>query len=228
MVHPTESGIGSQGRRFYPGLALGMTVLVFVGFWPFYFGVLVSGGVYERHWVYHVHAVVFLSWMATLIAQTILVARRKTRTHMAVGKNGFVLAAAVFAMGVVVTLVVVREWFAEGVVSTLSAATWAASAPLVDITQFGVLVALGWSYRRKPEFHKRYMVLATVAILPAATARMAYLLGPWSLEMLFAGLVAVLVIHDLRRDRRLHPANVVGILILLPRVFLNISYKFTA
>ena len=96
----------------------------------------------------------------------------------------------------------------------------------MDITQFGILLALGWSLRRKIEFHRRYMVLATIAILPAATARSAYLLGPWSFEILFLALVSVLVARDLYLDRRLHAANILGILILLPRLVLNLSYKF--
>lgn len=204
-----------------------MTVLVFIGFWPFYFGVLLSGAGYGRHWVYHLHAAVFLTWMGTLIVQTTLAARRKTRLHMSVGVKGFVLGVAVFLMGVLVTVAVVREWLAGGVVSTWPEVAWGASAPATDITQFAVLLGLGWAYRRKPEFHKRFMVLATVAILPAATARMAYLLGPWSLEMLFTGIVAVLVVRDLRQHGRLHPANLWGIVILLPRVALNVAYKFT-
>jgi hypothetical protein len=217
---PTKRG------NFYPALALLMTALVFVGFWPVYFGVLMGGGGYTRHWVFHLHAVVFLSWMAFLIAQTILVAQRKTKTHMAVGEKGFILAGAVFVMGAVVTAVVVREWFAEGVVTTWPGAAWEASAPVTDITQFAILIALGWRYRRRPEFHKRYMVFATIAILPAATARTAYLLGPWSLEILFAGLIGLLLVRDVGQNGRVHPASLWGILILLPRVFLNISYKF--
>jgi hypothetical protein len=217
-----------KSKKFYVALAVLMTILVFVGFWPTYFGLLLTGDEYERHWVFHVHATVFLAWMAVFIAQTILIARRKTKVHMAVGTRGFILATAVFVMGVVVSFVLMFQGFDEGVVSTWPQAVWEASAPLMDISQFAILIGLGWWYRRKPEFHKRYMVLATVALLPAATSRMEYLLGPWSLEAIFGVLVAVLVVHDFRQQGRVHAANIVGVLILVPRVLLNISFKYIA
>ncbi|MEQ9398461.1 MAG: hypothetical protein RJQ04_04775 [Longimicrobiales bacterium] len=56
-------------RRYHIALAAGMTLLVFLGFWPSYFGVLVSGQGYDRHWIFHLHAAVFLGWMALLLAR---------------------------------------------------------------------------------------------------------------------------------------------------------------
>lgn len=213
------------GKKFYVSLAVLMTGLVLVGFWPSYFGVLLSGGEYERHWVFHVHAVVFLGWMAALIVQAVLAARRQTKAHMALGRSGFLLGIAVLLMGLIVSAVVIRDGYARGAIDAWGQAVWFASAPLMDITQFGILLGLGWSHRRKIEFHRRYMVLATIAILPAATARSAWLLGPWSFELLFLALVSVVAARDLYMDRRLHAANIIGVLILLPRLVLNISYK---
>ncbi len=219
-----ERMTGSR-RRFYVGLSLGFVPLVFLGFWRTYFGPLL-GGTYDRHWIFHVHGAVFLGWMALLVTQTALAARRRTREHMALGRWGFVWGVAVFVLGIVVSIVIMRAGYSDGGVTSIPEALWSASAPLTDITQFAVLLALGWRYRRKVEFHRRYMVWATVAILPAATARMAYLLGPWSFEILFGAIVAILVARDLRTLGRVHPASVVGLLILLPRLALSVSYKF--
>jgi len=216
----------SKRGAFYVVMAIFMTTLVLAGFWPTYFGVLLSGSEYDRHWIFHIHAVVFMGWMAALIGQTSLVARRRTKTHMKLGVGGFVWAVAVFVMGVVVSFVLMFQLFDDGAVTSWPSALWGASAPLVDITQFAILIALGWTHRKKLDFHKRYMALATVAILPAATARMGYLLGPWSLEVMFAVLAGLLIAYDFRVQSRIHIANLVGLLILLPRVLLNISYRF--
>jgi hypothetical protein len=145
---------------------------------------------------------------------------------MKLGVGGFAWAVAVFVLGVVVSFVLMFQLFDAGIVTSWPEALWETSAPLVDITQFAILIVLGWMYRKKLDFHKRYMALATVAILPAATARMGYLLGPWSLEVMFAVLAALLLAYDFRVQSRIHVANIVGLLILLPRVLLNISYKF--
>ena len=154
-------------------------------------------GAYDRHWIFHVHGAVFLGWMALLVVQTSLAARRRTREHMALGRWGFVVGVAVFVLGVVVSIAIIRAGYADGEIASMPRALWSASAPLTDIVQFAILLALGWRYRRKVEFHRRYMVLATVAMLPAATARMRYLLGAWSFEMLFVMIVALLVARDL-------------------------------
>ena len=212
-------------RSFYLAMALMMAALVIIGFWPSYFSAIASGS-YDRHWVFHLHALVFMGWMVLLIAQVLLAARRRTKAHMAVGRWGFLVGVAVFALGIIVSVAIIRDGYAAGSISSASQALWFASAPLTDIVQFAVLLGLGWAYRRKVESHRRYMVLATVAILPAATARMAYLLGPWSFEMLFIAIVAVLVWRDLAVLKRVHSATVIGLLILLPRLVLNVSYKF--
>ena len=214
-----------RARRFYVGLSLGFVLLVFLGFWPNYFGPLLRGA-YDRHWIFHVHGLVFLGWMALLVIQTSLAARRKTRAHMALGRWGFIVGVAVFVLGVVVSIAIIRAGYAEGEITSIPGALWSASAPLTDIVQFAILLALGWRYRRKVEFHRRYMVLATVAMLPAATARMRYLLGAWSFEVLFVMIVALLVARDLRTLGKVHQATVVGLVILLPRLALSLAYKF--
>ena len=203
-----------------------MSALVIAGFWPTYLWPLLSGGELPSSALLHVHAAVFFGWMAILVRQTWLVARRRSREHIARGAWGFAWAGAVFLTGVAVSVYLMQRLLGTGDVSGLSGALWAASAPLLDITQFAILVALGWRSRKRRDRHKRYMALATIAIMPAATARMGYLLGPWSMEMIFASVVTALVAYDLKDTQRVHTTTVIGVLILLPRVLLNISYKF--
>src|SRR6185295_7660896 len=67
--------------RFYLGIAAFMSLMVLVGFWPTYFGHLLSSGIPDRPWVVHLHGLVFVGWMVLLMAQVILVATGRTQAH---------------------------------------------------------------------------------------------------------------------------------------------------
>lgn len=212
-------------RVFYIGMALMMTVVVFAGFWPSYFGLLLSGQGFDGHWIVHIHALVFLGWMATFIAQASLAATRRVRSHMKIGPYAIALGAVAFLMGVIVTLMVGQRFVEEDVMS------WSQvpfSRPAIDIVQFAVLLAIGFAYRSRPDIHKRFMLLATVALLPAATSRMGYLIGPWSTELMFAVVMSTIIVHDIYTRGRLHGAYVIGLLILLPRILVDLNDKFLA
>ncbi len=46
--------------------------------------------------------------------------------------------------------------------------------PLTDMLVFGILVGAGFYFRRRPDVHKRLMLLATISILAAAIARLPF------------------------------------------------------
>ena len=48
------------------------------------------------------------------------------------------------------------------------------SAPLRDMIVFAPFLAAGWIYRRRPEIHKRIMLVATTILLVAAVSRMRF------------------------------------------------------
>lgn len=55
---------------------------------------------------------------------------------------------------------------------------------------------------------------------------MGYLLGSWSFEIVFVAIVLILLARDLKTMGRIHRATIVGLLILLPRLALSLSYRF--
>lgn len=202
-------------QYFHVGMALFMTVIVFLGFWPSYFGPILFGQGFEGHWIIHIHATIFLGWMVVLITQTSLVARNKTPTHMKVGRYGFALGILVLLMGLTITFRSYQQMVSEGTATPFTF-LW---APLVDMIEFSTLLVIGFTYRSRPEIHKRMMLFATVAILHAATGvRMDYLLGAWTTEIMFAILVALIYGHDLYTKGRVHRASLIGTLIVLPDI----------
>ena len=60
-------------HAFHIAAVVYMTIVVLVGFWPSYFGQL-FGDVPDRHWVIHLHAMVFTGWLLLLLVQVSLVA----------------------------------------------------------------------------------------------------------------------------------------------------------
>jgi hypothetical protein len=160
-----------RGRSpLYTGLAVLMTAIVVGGFWRSYFGPALRGNI-ARPWVIQLHGVVFVGWMLLLLAQVGLVATGRTRAHRALGQFGIYYGFVLLLMGIVVS-------FAAGVLhvtadpSKLDAEAGFLIIPLGDMVLFSLFFIPAVVYRRKPELHKRFIVLATTALLFAAIGRM--------------------------------------------------------
>jgi hypothetical protein len=74
-----------------------------------------------------------------------------------------------------------------------------------------VLVGIGIANRARPAWHKRFMILATAALLPAAIARIPLGFIETGGPPVFFGLtdlfVVAVVLYDLATLRRVHPAT---------------------
>jgi hypothetical protein len=157
-------------RTFYVGLSVFMVLLVAAGFWPSYYGPLVRGAAHAPAFL-HFHGAIFAGWMALLVAQVMLAATGRIRAHRSVGAVGLGYGAVVWLMGTF------TSFFAP--VMHLNAGEWTidqAAAflpiPLGDMVLFGSFLVPAALYRRRPEVHKRLMLLATVAIVFAAVFRL--------------------------------------------------------
>jgi hypothetical protein len=85
---------------------------------------------------------------------------------------------------------------------------------LADLLSFGLLVALAIGYRRRPEAHKRLMLLATIGSLMAAllTHLIAHLPNARSLPPAIILIPLVMLysspaVHDLLTRKRIHPVS---------------------
>ena len=90
--------------------------------------------------------------------------------------------------------------------------------PLFAVALFALFATAGIRARRDPQWHKRFMLLATIALLPPAIARWVLLLGlgPPVVFAVAALLLVPLVVWDLRTLRRLHPVTLwAGSLLLI-------------
>lgn len=189
-----------------------MALVALTGFWPSYFGRLLSGAL-DRHWIIHLHAAVFSGWLVLLMTQVLLVFRRRTAQHRRLGRFGIGYGVFVLVMGLAasITSPVLRiragEW-------TLERAAKFLIYPLGDMVLWAILFGAAIAYRHKPAVHKRLILLATVALLYAPVGRMEIVSD---LLFLLAWLFPLLLAmgYDAWTRRRIHPSYLAGLGILL-------------
>ena len=196
------------GRRFdhvfFPGVAWVMLITVLVGFGPtYYFAGLVRAPLPSL--AIHVHAVVFSSWILLLIVQTSLVAGGRVDLHRRMGMAGAVLASLVVIVGLwAATDMLVRG----GPVGRDPRAFYIVT--LSNIVAFGTLFLFAFRARFNPAAHKRIMLVATTALMPAAITRwhlaIVYRKAPVAIRFSYIFLL-LLMVYDLWATRRIYRAT---------------------
>ena len=158
------------------------------------------------------HGAVFTAWLAVFILQTRLVAWGRVDLHRKLGIAGVAVAVLVVILGIAAGVDAgMRKPMRP---SGLTGAQFVL-IPLTTITLFAVFVALGIALRKRAALHKRLMVLAMIAILGPATARLLTLFGLQHYGMLFqigvpALFVAWCLIADWRAGRGVHAVYAIG------------------
>jgi hypothetical protein len=204
-------------RGFHVAIAALMTFFVIAGFWP-YFGRLLAGVVTQTPRIIHLHAVVFSGWMVLLVVQVTLVHRRRTALHRQVGRLGIAYGTLVLIMGLVASLAAPVLHVSSGEWTRDQAAAFLI-VPLGDMVLFAALFGGAIAYRRKPEVHKRLILLATIALLFAPAGRLSgripILNGHGMLLLLWLWPLAIAMGYDLWSRRRIHTTYLIGMVILL-------------
>ena len=187
-----------------------MVLAVFVGFSRTYY-LKDLYGTPELPARFHVHGLLFTTWMVFLVVQTGLVATRRTALHRRLGVAGGVLALAMTVAAMAMTLDLARRRAAAPTEIALAFTI----VPFFTVIVFPVLVGAALFYRRQPEAHKRLMLIATLELVTAGVARIP---GAGSMPLFFVltdlGLVAILAYDVIARGRP-HAATVWGGLFLI-------------
>ncbi|HEX7238132.1 MAG TPA: hypothetical protein VF405_14280, partial [Gammaproteobacteria bacterium] len=179
-----------------------------------YFGPLLAGAV-DKTAIIHVHAAVYVGWLALFMTQAVLAATGRVASHMKLGRFAIGYGVLVVAVGLITA-------FARFAVRVRAGEAAAAQAqllgPLLDMLVFAPLFAAAIYYRRTPELHKRLMIVATTALLIAAVTRMPFLGRPANqllLHLIWTAPILLAMAHDFWRQRRVHPVYVLGLVILV-------------
>lgn len=168
----------------------------------------------------HVHAFLMTAWLVLLAAQTGLVAVGKQQTHRTLGVASFVLAPALLAGLVCVTIVRYYDLTEVGLGALASSILF---LQIRSIILFPLFFFWAMRVRRADvETHKRMLILATFVLLDAAVARHVWLPGndlTVSYDPAQAYWLLLLVpalVYDTIRFGRPHRAYVIGLALILP------------
>lgn len=196
-------------RAFFAGMAILLWVVVYIGFAPTYYAAGMVRAPLPNN-LLHVHGAIFTLWMVVYFAQTALISARRVAWHRTFGTIAFCLPPIMIVVGVIAGI----DAFGRGVkIGPLSPAT-SLAIPLVGIAGFAVLITAAWRTRRRPDAHKRLILIATTALTQAALGRF-----PWGKigstpavgsALAIGGLLLLVVAYDLVSLHRVHRSTMWG------------------
>ena len=203
---------------FYVAMALMMIAIALVGFWPRYYGRLLGGtGLDARssHLLIHVHSTLFFGWLFMLLGQAMLVRAGRTAIHRQIGPLLAAYGYGCAAIGVWAGLVLAARRVQMG--QTLDQAASFVFVTMTDMLTFAGFLTAAVLWRRRPEPHKRLMVLATWSLAIVGFSRMisripGFADERWWLGSLVFPLPALIgILYDWRTRGRVHPVWWIGL-----------------
>jgi hypothetical protein len=165
-------------------------------------------GAFHAPWFVHLHGASALAWISVFIAQATLVRRGRTRVHRRLGILALPLGLTVWATGIATATWAARRDHPE--LGTVASSALAGTVTGLSLYFAFVMAAI--ALRRRPDWHKRLMLLATVQVLWPAFFRLRHLLPMIPKpEITFALALAYLPIlvaalRDRLRYGQIHPA----------------------
>jgi hypothetical protein len=217
----TENLQRTEGR-FYIAMAIAALVIATAGFGPAALDTDARKGPLTL--AVGAHGMIFSAWLALFLAQSILVPKGHIAVHRRLGYAGVGLAALMVVSGYFTAITMARRGF--DLSGDLIGATGNSLELLVfqlgDLLSFSVLVASAVIFRRRPNVHKRLMLLATVGtLMPAALAHIighSPVLREIEAPIILIPLIALLsasAVHDRLSLGRIHPVSLWVALALL-------------
>jgi len=196
-------------RIFYTAMSVAILITVFTGFSRTFF-LRPYFQTQPLQPLLIAHGIIFSAWLVLFLTQTTLVAARRTRTHMRLGIAGGLLASVMVVIGIYTAIVRAKGPSPIPDVNPLSFLT----IPLGDMLLFGILIGVALYFRRRADTHKRLMLLGTIAILPAAVARLPIGFIQTGGPLVFFGLsdlfILPLLVFDIITRGRPHRATLIG------------------
>ncbi|MEO6717718.1 MAG: hypothetical protein ABIM50_10800 [Novosphingobium sp.] len=240
---PKENSTSGQGVTFidfvdrwiFVAMAVFLIVVTLTGFIPdsiMKVGMVETGNRPPFPPVLHLHAIAMGSWLLLLLAQTSLMASGRRQGHKQLGMIAMLLAPAVVVIGVVLVPTMYRQVWdsAHAVPGGADAAGLAAVAIKGNIALlqmqvgvvFATVVVLALRARKHDgATHKRLMVLAPIAAMPAAVDRISWLpnsmpVTPWGPEIYILLIALPLFAWDLYRLGGIQRAYRIWLGLVLP------------
>lgn len=180
------------GRYFYLCMSLALAALVLGGF-SRTAGTNLFHANPPRPALLWIHGAAFSTWIVFFILQSALVRVREVSVHRFLGWLGAGLAALMVVLGLRIAVVMAR--FNTVVLHHRGEDTFLA-VPFCDMMLFACWIAMAIYWRRKPDYHRRFVFVATSGLMDAPIGRFDF----WFSQSLFYPCVDVLIVLGMVRD----------------------------
>lgn len=203
-TQPGEPMRIASDRTFFAWTAAVVAVIAFAGFARTYY-LKSFFTAPEVSPLLHVHGIVMSLWIVFFVAQVALVRAGRTDLHRRMGVAGAVLVVVILVLGLMASVDAARRGAPPGPPPLVFMAI-----TMSVVTVFAIFVAAALFLRKRSDYHKRLMALATLTVIQPAIARIAAGATGIFHPLLFFGITDAIVIAfvawDTIRNRRLHPA----------------------
>jgi uncharacterized membrane protein YozB (DUF420 family) len=228
MMSATTPASRRRGSALYLVLPFLMIAMAIIGFWPQYYGRLVSGSPLEGvslHPLVHLHSTLFLVWLGIILGQAMLVRAGHTRVHRKIGPwlAGIGYLAAV--VGVIGGLALAGARVTRG--GPVDEAATFVAAPLLDMIMFTGFLTASLVYRRRPEVHKRLILFTGYSFAFIGLVR--YLVripgmvdNLWLTTLLLMVPIMLCIAWEWTTRRRVHLAWWIGLAAFFTRLMLEL------
>ena len=213
-------------RVFYSGMAVLLCICVYIGFSPTYFQVGMLRAPLPSP-ILHVHGAIFTLWMLLFTVQAALISARRVKWHRTLGTIAFCLPPIMIILGVIAAIDALHRGVQIGPLDPVVSF----AIPMVGIVAFVFVIYASWRARRRPDAHKRLILIATMGLVAAAFGRF-----PWARIGLppAAGattglgvLLLILVIYELVTIRRVHRSTMWAAPLVFASVALSVPIGMT-
>ena len=154
------------------------------------------------------HAAAFSAWVVFFVFQTTLVRTHNVKWHRFFGWFGAALGTAMVPLGIATSIIMGRF---DSYVKHEPGSDAFLIIPWYDMAAFATLFGLAVLWRKKPEFHRRLIFIATCGLLDAAFGRQDYIFNHnlyfWCLD----GVILLGVVRDLMVNHRIHKMYLVTV-----------------
>ncbi len=206
-------------ERFFLKSAIIMAICIVAGF---SFQLAMGRSTFASPIRVHIHAVLFMGWVAIYLTQNLLVATDRIHLHRRLGWLAAAWMVAMVVSGTIVTVAMVRA----GVVPFFFQPLHFLVFDPVAVLTFAGLTTAAILLRRRTEWHRRLHFAGMTILLAPAFGRLLPmpLLQPWSWEATVAVTLLFPVFGmwaDVRRSGQVHPAWWWGVSAILGSVLLT-------
>jgi hypothetical protein len=168
MVATSMTGTRPGPHAFYVGMAGLFVVMAFGGFVPTYWARISAPG-FHANPIVHIHGALFFIWTLYFFAQTALVALGRTPDHRSWGLAGISLGTL---MAVSIVLATINSMVSGQAAGFAVEGREFAIVPLGALPLFVGFFAAAIANVKRPETHKRYMLMTMIPLMHAAMFRL--------------------------------------------------------